>query len=99
MESETARRLILRLRHLRTLCGLTQEAFAEKAGLKYKHYQSLETGRKPDFRISTLEKLADALGIAPWELLHPTAAAPAVEEAQAKYGPVRRGRKRQTSGS
>ena len=74
-----------RLRHLRAITGLTQEKLAEKAGLKYKHYQAVEAGRKPDVRLSTVEKLAKALGIEPWELLHPTIAEHAVTEHQAKY--------------
>jgi transcriptional regulator with XRE-family HTH domain len=94
MQSETARRLFGRLRQLREALGLTQEAFAERAGLQYKHYQAIEAGRKMDFRISTLYKLADGLGIEAWELLHPTQAIAAVAEAQAKYGRSRRGKKK-----
>lgn len=53
--------------------------------MQYKHYQALEAGRKPDFRISTLEKLAKGLGIEPWELLLPVNLTPAVAEAKTKY--------------
>jgi len=42
---------------------LTQEAFAESAGLSYKYYQAVETGKKPDLRLSTLERLAKAHGL------------------------------------
>lgn len=94
MESETARLLLERLRQLREKCGLTQEAFAERAGLQYKHYQAVEAGRKPDLRLSTLEKLAKALEVEPWELLHPTLPVPAVEEPPAKYGDGRPARKK-----
>ena len=94
MESETARRLIERLRQLRESCELTQEAFAELADLRYKHYQSVETGRKQDIKISTLEKLAKALGLEPWQLLHPTLPVPAVAESKAKYLRSRRPRKK-----
>ncbi|WP_414662195.1 helix-turn-helix domain-containing protein [Horticoccus sp. 23ND18S-11] len=86
MESETSKRLINRLRQLREHRGLTQEGLAERAGLMYKHYQAVEAGRKPDLRLSTLEKLANGLGLEPWELLLPATATPAVAEAQAKYG-------------
>ena len=46
---------------LREAHGLSQEAFAERAGLKYKHYQAIEAGRKNDIRFSTLAKLANGL--------------------------------------
>ncbi len=52
------------------MLGLSQEAFAERAGLKYKHYQALEAGRKNDFHFATFEKLAKACGLKPWELLN-----------------------------
>ena len=94
MESETARLLLERLRLLREKCGLTQEAFAERAGLQYKHYQAVEAGRKPDLRISTLEKLAKALGLEPWELLYPTLPALTVEEPPVRAERGRRGRKK-----
>jgi len=48
---------------------LSQEAFAEKAGLGYKYYQHVESGRRRDIRLSTLEKLAKACGVKLWELL------------------------------
>jgi transcriptional regulator with XRE-family HTH domain len=52
--------LLRRLRHLRKRAGLTQEQFAERAGLSYKYYQQIEAGRKQDLRLSTLERLARA---------------------------------------
>lgn len=64
-----AKRLLARVRELREARGLSQEAFAEQAGLKYKHYQAIEAGRKSDIRFSTLEKLAKACGVDLWELL------------------------------
>ena len=70
MANESAKQLAARVRELRETLGLSQEAFAEKAGLKYKHYQSWEAGRKIDVRFSTLEKLAAACGIELWELLN-----------------------------
>jgi transcriptional regulator with XRE-family HTH domain len=68
--NETAKQLAARVRELREALGLSQEAFAEKAGLKYKHYQSWEAGRKIDVRLSTIEKYARACGIELWELLN-----------------------------
>ena len=51
---------------------MTQEAFAERAGISYKYYQSVEAGRKRELRLSTLERLAKAYRIEVWELLAPT---------------------------
>lgn len=70
MAHESAKRLVARLRELRKALGLTQEAFAERAGLKYKHYQAIEAGRKPDIRFSTIQKLAKACGLEAWEFLN-----------------------------
>ena len=65
------RRLIDRLRAIRAKHGLTQEGFAELAGLGYKHYQQIEIGKKPDLRLSTLERIASAYGIEVHQLLAP----------------------------
>ena len=69
MANETVKRLLARVRELREALGLSQEAFAEKAGLTYKYYQHVEAGRKRDLRISTVEKLAKACGLEVSELL------------------------------
>ncbi|HEU5078763.1 MAG TPA: helix-turn-helix transcriptional regulator [Opitutaceae bacterium] len=69
MANDTAKRLLTRVKALREALGLSQEEFAEHAGLKYKHYQAIEAGRKIDIRFSTLEKLAKACGLELWELL------------------------------
>ncbi len=71
MESKALAFLISRLRELRQAHGLTQEAFAEMAGMSYKYYQAVEAGRKRELRLSTLERLAAACGIEVWELLAP----------------------------
>lgn len=63
MANDTAKRLLARIKNLRENLGLSQEAFAEKAGLGYKYYQHVEAGRKRDIRLSTLEKLAKACGL------------------------------------
>lgn len=80
------RRLLERVRQEREQRGLTQEAFAELAGLQYKHYQAVEAGRKENFTMATFEKIAKGLGLEPWELLVPSEVARVVAEAQAKYG-------------
>jgi len=46
------------------------DSVRRRAGLKYKHYQSIEAGRKTDIRFSTLEKLAKACGLELYELLN-----------------------------
>ena len=71
MNSPTLKRLLARLKELRRLRNLTQEAFAERAGMSYKHYQALEAGRKPDLRLSTLERLAKAHGLEVYDLFSP----------------------------
>ena len=55
--------LAKRLRALREQSGLTQEAFAEHAGLSYKMYQSFEAGRRWNLRMSTVLKLATIHGL------------------------------------
>jgi transcriptional regulator with XRE-family HTH domain len=71
VESELAKQVIERVKQWREERGLSQEQYAEQAGLDPKHYQHVEALRKVDFRISTLEKLAQGCGVTPWELLQP----------------------------
>jgi transcriptional regulator with XRE-family HTH domain len=71
MADITLKRLLSRLKQLRDVHGLTQEQFAELSGISYKYYQAVEAGRKPDLRLSTLQRLASAYGIEVWELLSP----------------------------
>jgi transcriptional regulator with XRE-family HTH domain len=72
LASSTTKRLIERLKGLRRVHGVNQEAFAEAANLGYKYYQAIEQGRKTNLRLSTLDRLANAYGIEVWELLAPT---------------------------
>ena len=85
MANDTAKRLLARIRQLREAKGLTQESFAERAGLTYKHYQQVEAGRKSDVRLSTLIKMAEGLGLKLSELVDFDLPPPAVAEEQAKY--------------
>ena len=71
MADTTLKRLLTRLKQLRAAHGLTQEEFAERSGISYKYYQAVEAGRKPDLRLSTLQRLAAAYSIEVWELLAP----------------------------
>jgi transcriptional regulator with XRE-family HTH domain len=84
--NDTAKQLLTRVKELRKALGLSQEAFAERAGLKYKHYQALEAGRKNEFHFSTFEKLAKACGLRPWELLNFDVDPPVLAEDKATYG-------------
>ena len=88
--------LLERVRREREQRGLTQEAFAEQAGLQYKHYQAVEAGRKMNFTMATFEKIAKGLGLEPWELLVPAETAHFVAKAQAKYGRSPRPRSRKS---
>ena len=58
-----------RLKHWREKKGLTQEALARKADISYNTIIKLETGGIKDPRVSTITKLAQALGITVNELL------------------------------
>ncbi|MDB6077753.1 MAG: transcriptional regulator [Akkermansiaceae bacterium] len=61
---------MVRVKQLREASGLTQEKFAERAGLDYKYYQHIEAGRKPNLGMETLLKLAKGTGRELWELLN-----------------------------
>ena len=88
MANDFIRRLLARIRALREARCLSQEAFAERAGLKYKHYQAIEAGRKPKLQLPTLIKIAKAFELEPWQLLNFDIQPPAVAE-----DPVKRGSK------
>lgn len=57
-----------KLKALRERRGLTQEQLAEKSGVSRTYLARLETGRQ-DPTLSTLEKLAKALGVKVGRLL------------------------------
>lgn len=90
---DTADRLLARVKQRREELDLTQEAFAERAGLGYKYYQSVEAGRRRDIRRSTIEKLAKACDLELWELLNVDAPLPQLEESPT---PGRPGAKRRS---
>jgi len=52
-----------RLRSFRELSGMTQQDLAQKAGLSVSIVARLEQGAKSDPRVSTLQALANGLGI------------------------------------
>jgi transcriptional regulator with XRE-family HTH domain len=58
-----AKRLPGRLKQLRLSLDLTQEKFAERAGLDYKYYQHIEAGRRQNLTMDILTKLAAGCGM------------------------------------
>jgi len=64
-----AKRLPGRLKQLRLSLALTQEKFAERAGIDYKYYQHIEAGRKQNLTMDILNKLAAVCELELWELL------------------------------
>ena len=59
------------LRNSRLARGWSQELTAELAGLPYRYLQDIEAERRPGVRLATIERLAKALGVEPWQLLKP----------------------------
>jgi transcriptional regulator with XRE-family HTH domain len=57
-----------RLRELRVHRALSLRALAERSGVAYDTINKLELGQRPA-RLSTIRKLAEALGVEPHELV------------------------------
>ncbi|WP_411281476.1 helix-turn-helix domain-containing protein [Gemmatimonas sp.] len=62
------RRLGRRIAELRLAVGVTQERLAEKTGAAISWIKAIEAGSR-DIRVSTMWRLADALGVEPEEVL------------------------------
>ena len=60
-----------RFRMLRAHHRLTQQGFAARVGLDYKFYQYLESPRKKQIWLETVDRIANAYGMDVWQLLHP----------------------------
>ena len=88
-----------RIRQLRVRHGLTQEETAELVGVSLRFYQVLESGRKKQVWLETVERLAAPFGLETWQLLGPelpaaTQLQSAVAESTIHYrrrGPYRKG--------
>jgi transcriptional regulator with XRE-family HTH domain len=65
-------RLIANLKALRLRHNLTQEEFAALSGFNYKYYQEIESGRKKQVLLETVDRLAEAYGVEPGALLTKT---------------------------
>jgi len=63
MAARTRLLLAKRLRRLRKQYGYTQQGVAEKAGLDYKYYQTIEGKHPPNLTFDSLERIAKAFGI------------------------------------
>jgi transcriptional regulator with XRE-family HTH domain len=57
-----------RLRELRVQRALSLRALGERSGVAYDAINKLENGKRPA-RLSTIRKLAEALGVEPRELM------------------------------
>jgi transcriptional regulator with XRE-family HTH domain len=79
-------RLLVRIRTLREAQDLSQEAFAEHAGLNTSITKPLRPARKPKFQLPTLIKISEALVLEPWQLLNFDVEPPILAEEQSKYG-------------
>ena len=68
MEGDLQRRLGRNLRAYREARGWSQEGFAEELGVHRTYLGALERGER-NLTLRSLERLAEALGIGPLELL------------------------------
>ncbi len=66
--SESLKALGKRIQKLRQALGLSQEALAELGGISVKNYANLERGRAINPKFSTIEGIANALGMTVAEL-------------------------------
>jgi transcriptional regulator with XRE-family HTH domain len=61
--------LAARVKNFRDAAGWTQEELATRAGLSVAMVSQIEQGKRPDPRVSTVTKLADALAVDVGELI------------------------------
>lgn len=94
MSNDPGEAFRVRLRALRSAAQLSQEKLAERAGLNYKHYQEIERGGKKEIRLSTLLKIAEALGVSTQHLFSEVAPETVLQEATAPYNKKRPAKKR-----
>lgn len=86
-----------RLKVLRQQTGLSQEGFAEIAGISVIYYQSIERGVRSNVSLRVIEQIATAYGLTVHELFAPKV--PQVTPASSPNPPPHRRRgKRRTEG-
>jgi transcriptional regulator with XRE-family HTH domain len=76
--------LAQRVKELREARGLSQQALAVAAGLSVSMVSLIEQGQREDPRVSTVQALADALGVSLDVLLGKPAPEPSGEKATTK---------------
>jgi DNA-binding XRE family transcriptional regulator len=57
LANSTLKRLLVRLRQLRQIHGVSQEGFSELSGISYKYYPAIEAGRLVERYIAKVTKL------------------------------------------
>jgi len=62
----------LRLKQHRNAAGLTQEALAERVGVRQATISDLENGRSRRIDLDVLDRIAKVLGVKPGELFEQT---------------------------
>ncbi|MEU1226085.1 helix-turn-helix transcriptional regulator [Streptomyces sp. NPDC005828] len=77
------------LRELRSRAGLTQEQLAEKSGISVRTIRRLERGQRFDHRMTTVHRLADALGASPQDRGRLTQAAGTAQGPEGDQNPPR----------
>ena len=78
---KTGRALALGMKRLRTKLGMTQAALAERADVHEQFISQLERQERSP-RLETIDALASAFGVKPWDLLHAGADTRAVPKAK-----------------
>ncbi len=73
-------------KRLRLAKGLSQEAVAERAGLGYKHYQKIESGKWGELYLGTVETIARALGVSMGSLLDAPPSGTPLKQANLRSG-------------
>ncbi|MDD5568675.1 MAG: helix-turn-helix transcriptional regulator [Candidatus Omnitrophica bacterium] len=69
MEILTGIQLGRKIKECRKKQGITQEQLAELVRTSYKYIQRIEGKTPPDIRLTTIVRLAKALGVTPSKLL------------------------------
>lgn len=77
MKTVSGRALAIGMKRLRTRLGLTQAQLSERAGVHEQFVSQIERQERSP-RLETIDALASALGVKPWDLLQAGADAGAI---------------------